>query len=64
MEHIRAQSFLAYVSVYLPIRRLLMLSCAGKASPTESQEVAFVAALVARTKTDPGLLVLFAHDSR
>ena len=64
VENIRTQSFLAYVSVYLPVRRLLMLSCAGKASPTESQEVAFLAALVARTKTDPGLLLLFAHDSR
>ena len=61
---IQQQEFLPYVNVYLPIRRLLMLSCAGKASPTESQELSFLAALVFRMKTDPELLTLFAHDSR
>jgi hypothetical protein len=59
-----SQSILPYVNVYLPVRRLLMLSCVGKASPTEGQELQFVTALVARLRSDPDLLPLFAHDSR
>ncbi len=58
------QNILPYVNVYLPVRRLLMLSCVWKASPTEGQELRFVSALVAKLKRDPQLLSLFAHDSR
>ena len=61
---VQQQGFLPHVNVYLAIRRLLMLSCAGKASPTESQEMSFLSALVFLMKTDPELLTLFAHDSR
>jgi len=66
VKNLRIQQlgFLPHVNVYLPIRRLLMLSCVGKASPTESQELSFLSALVFRMKTDPELLSLFAHDSR
>jgi hypothetical protein len=50
--------------MYLLVRRLLMLRCVGKASPTEGKELQFVTALVARLTSDPDILLLFAHDSR
>lgn len=56
------QVILPYVTVYLPIRRLLALFCASKASPTESQELAFVVSLVAHLKRKPELLSLFAYQ--
>ena len=56
------QVILPYVTVYLPIRRLLALFCASKASPTEPQEWAFVVALVAHLKRKPELLSLFAYQ--
>ena len=56
------QVVLPYVSVYLPIRRLLALFCSGKASPTESQELSFVVSLVANLTKHQELLTLFAHQ--
>lgn len=56
------QVILPYVTVYLPIRRLLALFCASKASPTESQELSFIASLVTHLKRKPELLSLFAYQ--
>ena len=56
------QVILPYVSVYLPMRRLLALFCASKASPTESQELAFIVSLVAHLNRKPELLSLFAYQ--
>jgi len=56
------QVVLPYVSVYLPIRRLLALFCSGKASPTESQELSFIVTLIANLTKNPELLTLFAHQ--
>ena len=56
------QVILPYVTVYLPIRRLLALFCASKASPTESQELSFIVSLVTHLKRKPELLSLFAYQ--
>ena len=56
------QVILPYVTVYLPMRRLLALFCASKASPTESQELAFIVSLVAHLTRKPELLSLFAYQ--
>ena len=53
---------LPYVSIYLPIRRLLALFCSTKASPTEPQELSFIQALIANLSRRPELLTLFAHQ--
>ncbi len=58
------QTILPYVSVYLPMRRLLMLSTMVKASPTENQELTFITSLVSKIKASPELLPLFAHQAR
>ena len=44
------------------MRRLLALFCASKASPTESQELAFIVSLVAHLNRKPELLSLFAYQ--
>ena len=56
------QVVLPYVSIYLPIRRLLALFCSTKASPTEPQELSFIQALIANLSRRPELLTLFAHQ--
>lgn len=60
LTHVK-HSFLAYTSVYLPLRRLLGLFAASKASPTEDKELAFILALVKHLRQRPDLLALFAH---
>ena len=44
------------------MRRLLAIFCSSKASPTESQELAFIVSLVAHLKRKPELLSLFAYQ--
>ena len=44
------------------MRRLLALFCASKASPTESQELAFIVSLVTHLNRKPELLSLFAYQ--
>ena len=56
------QVILPYVTVYLPMRRLLAIFCSSKASPTESQELSFIVSLVAHLKRKPELLSLFAYQ--
>ena len=56
------QVVLPYVSIYLPIRRLLALFCSAKASPTEPQELAFILSLIGNLNRNPELLTLLAHQ--
>ena len=56
------QVILPYVTVYLPMRRLLAIFCSSKASPTESQELAFIVSLVAHLKRKPELLSLISYQ--
>jgi len=58
------QAILPYVNVYHPMRRLLMISAMSKASPTESQELAFITSLVTKLSAETELLSLFAHHAR
>ena len=53
------QVILPYVTVYLPMRRLLAIFCSSKASPTESQELAFIVSLVAHLKRKPEFNIFF-----
>ena len=50
LARIQHTLILPYVNVYLPVRRLLMLSSTTKASPTENQELTFVTSLVTKLK--------------
>lgn len=54
---------LSCAPVYNPIRRLLALFCSQRASPTESEELAFVVALVTRIRAQPHLLPLFTSSA-